>query len=278
MILRVQIKEEESCLASELVCDESHPHQALYSFKSLNPLSLEGVSRGSFSVLKQKQSGVKKEEGHCDDEDGAKRQEKQDRLSSLKERPKCCTCKKTKCLKLYCECFAAGRFCGRGCNCTGCFNLPEYTQEREIAIAQTLHRSPDAFRVKLEPSYSDFADVTTPQRVLGLRPMKGCNCKQSKCLKKYCDCFQAGAKCSELCKCEGCKNCDLPVQDDESDKYKFRLLQWKNLPVGWEARQEEDCRESFSREPKTPPKQKKLVSKFNSFQASKLLENITMLP
>lgn len=36
-----------------------------------------------------------------------------------------CNCKKTKCLKLYCECFAAGEFCRPDCKCDGCKNLTE---------------------------------------------------------------------------------------------------------------------------------------------------------
>lgn len=33
-----------------------------------------------------------------------------------------------------------------------------------------------------------------------------CNCKKSKCLKLYCDCFAAGLACDELCNCCGCDN------------------------------------------------------------------------
>lgn len=34
-----------------------------------------------------------------------------------------CNCKKSKCLKLYCECFAAGLMCMKECNCCDCNNL-----------------------------------------------------------------------------------------------------------------------------------------------------------
>lgn len=36
---------------------------------------------------------------------------------------------------------------------------------------------------------------------------KGCNCKKSKCLKKYCDCFYSRVYCSkEWCNCRDCLN------------------------------------------------------------------------
>ena len=35
---------------------------------------------------------------------------------------------------------------------------------------------------------------------------RGCKCRRSKCLKKYCECFQNGVACTDLCKCTGCAN------------------------------------------------------------------------
>jgi protein lin-54 len=33
-----------------------------------------------------------------------------------------CNCRKSACLKKYCECFRSGRQCGEGCQCHGCSN------------------------------------------------------------------------------------------------------------------------------------------------------------
>ena len=36
-----------------------------------------------------------------------------------------CTCKKSQCLKKYCECYANGRKCGPGCMCDECLNIDD---------------------------------------------------------------------------------------------------------------------------------------------------------
>ncbi|KAK8712659.1 hypothetical protein V6N13_147889 [Hibiscus sabdariffa] len=64
-------------------------------------------------------------------------------------------------------------------------------------------------------SGGDDADHNTPEKKrhgetsktpASARHKRGCNCKRSSCLKKYCECFQAGVGCSPSCRCEGCKN------------------------------------------------------------------------
>lgn len=38
------------------------------------------------------------------------------------------------------------------------------------------------------------------------KPRKPCNCKNSQCLKLYCDCFANGEFCRDSCNCQNCKN------------------------------------------------------------------------
>ncbi len=116
---------------------------------------------------------------------------------TVARRKVCCNCKKSHCLKLYCECFSSRSMCD-GCNCVDCRNRPEFYETRESAIQSIEEKNSGAFNPKI-------VRIQGPSL---LHHTRGCHCKKSNCLKKYCECYQNGAHCTSKCQCEGCCNRD----------------------------------------------------------------------
>jgi hypothetical protein len=81
----------------------------------------------------------------------------------------CCRCSKG-CSSGYCPCVKGGRTCGDGCG-------------------RAWNRACG--------NYDGLAAKKTDPK----KRRKGCGCKQSGCLKKYCVCYAAGAACGGGCKC-----------------------------------------------------------------------------
>ena len=103
-----------------------------------------------------------------------------------------CKCGRTRCLKLYCDCFQSGSTCKPGrCECRNCGNTPAESGPggaRSAALASVLSRRPDAFQYRPK------------------LPEGGCKCKKNRCLKKYCACFGKGRRCGPACICRNCEN------------------------------------------------------------------------
>ena len=114
-----------------------------------------------------------------------------------------CNCRKSKCLKLYCECFAAQRTCNGSCSCLDCYNKEEYGELRGYFLQDTLEKNPNAFKSKFKKLDAEKLTLHT----------RGCNCKKTGCLKRYCECYSADTKCTNLCKCTECCNfCEESTQ------------------------------------------------------------------
>ncbi|GER32494.1 tesmin/TSO1-like CXC domain-containing protein, partial [Striga asiatica] len=79
-----------------------------------------------------------------------------------------CNCKKSKCLKLYCDCFAAGIYCAEPCACQDCFNTPEH----EATVIETRQKIESRDPLAFAPRVVQRAKVG----------------------------------CSDGCRCEGCQN------------------------------------------------------------------------
>lgn len=135
-----------------------------------------------------------------------------------RQKRQACNCKNSKCLKLYCECFAAKIYC-EDCNCNDCANTPSNAEARDKAIQAVLAKNPKAFDAIVQ-----------------------CKCSQSKCLKKYCECFANKEFCTDSCKCKNCENYPgsqklidrrLKMKDKEGAEIATRAAQevWKKSPT-----------------------------------------------
>jgi len=70
----------------------------------------------------------------------------QDQLATPGQGSRSCTCKKSRCIKLYCDCFASGRVCDVDeCRCIACLNNGKNLDAVKEAKKSILEKNPDAF-------------------------------------------------------------------------------------------------------------------------------------
>lgn len=157
-----------------------------------------------------------------------------------------CNCKKSKCLKLYCECFSNGEFC-INCNCTGCSNVIGNEEEKEEAFKLIKDKNPIAIKL------NTVKEEETETKI-------GCNCTKSNCSKKYCECYKANLKCSEICRCRDCGNASDHLKQariksqgyiqrkdqlNENDFYNYEQFSIEKISIMIEDRKIKICKASF---------------------------------
>ena len=135
-------------------------------------------------------------------------------ITNKSKMKKGCTCTNSRCLRLYCACFAQGNVCGANCQCFSCHNNDESKEIRDKLIEETLQKNPNAFKSK-------FKKHTSKEEVVNVR---GCNCTKTGCIKEYCECFKIGAGCSPLCRCVGCKNSKVELKSEEVNEYFVKTI------------------------------------------------------
>lgn len=90
----------------------------------------------------------------------------------------------------YCDCFRDGELCGANCDCADCQNKCPESKERQAAHDKIMSSNPSAFRKKIKLNAH----------------IRGCQCKKSRCQKRYCECYMFGVPCTDKCRCRDCQN------------------------------------------------------------------------
>ena len=115
------------------------------------------------------------------------------RKQSVEKPDVICNCPKSRCLKLYCNCFQAGDLCNTFCHCRHCLNTAS-----ELVPGGKLYYARREYKKRDPNTFVKEAKKT--------RERKGCSCRNSKCIKKYCICFRENKRCTEICSCVACCN------------------------------------------------------------------------
>ncbi len=82
-----------------------------------------------------------------------------------------CNCRNSRCLKLYCECFASGIYCSpERCNCNPCQNNSLFEAIRQNAVTATLEKTPNAFRPKINTQLTKKGQKVPQQNASQVTP------------------------------------------------------------------------------------------------------------
>ena len=118
-----------------------------------------------------------------------------------------CTCKKTKCIKKYCECYSNGVFC-YNCKCENCENKPFY-MDNNIKNSNNINiniNKKEEEEINENKNSKQSIDNNMDNNDNNIKKLIICTCSKSGCNKNYCECFKAKVKCNNKCRCIKCLN------------------------------------------------------------------------
>ncbi|XP_065882995.1 protein lin-54 homolog [Dysidea avara] len=94
------------------------------------------------------------------------------------------------------------------------FPVPQSTSESDTTSEVDLRTNMEP--VKHVTSAAPASKAAASSAGMGAsKPRKPCNCKNSQCLKLYCDCFANGEFCRKTCYCQNCKN-SIKFEDERA--------------------------------------------------------------
>lgn len=126
-----------------------------------------------------------------------------------------CTCKKTRCVKKYCECYSNKVFC-YNCKCENCENKPAFINDNiKDNNSMSINKKECENEIN-EDKYNSSTNNKNKQQINetinddindnNLKKLIICTCSKSGCNKNYCECFKAKVKCNNKCRCIKCLN------------------------------------------------------------------------
>ncbi|XP_064382765.1 protein lin-54 homolog [Halichondria panicea] len=101
--------------------------------------------------------------------------------------------------------------------------IPKVIRHSKAPTLMTSHKVVAPLTIPPQASHPHTPTPPTHRTTITTnKPRKPCNCKNSQCLKLYCDCFANGEFCRDSCNCLNCKN-NIGFGDDRAKAIKVCL-------------------------------------------------------
>ena len=138
-----------------------------------------------------------------------------------------CTCKKTKCIKKYCECFSSGVLC-YNCKCENCENKAYLNDNTNI---KNFNKENKKEEEEINDKKNNITNNTNSIEINdnNFKKLIICTCSKSGCNKNYCECFKAKVKCNNKCRCIKCLN--KPEESNPLDEEKIIIRKSVSAPI-----------------------------------------------